>query len=313
MPITRKNVIKVLIATIWVIVVLALMAALLKWFLLPRLPTEWQSNVFWLVSTLITSITILASIAQLSGYGLKDFFSKPKGDKLQPKKIKGSVVFNSYNGKIDFNGDILQDKSTKIVIEHATVVTESEKDDNLENLKRDIRANLYKDNNLLPYALSLCLELCDKKAISNDFRGWIERELKGYDVHEKFKATFRNEEQYEKWMKKWASHRYIESYIKASVPSEDKRYFEIRGIPLGEMFVAFPIAQIVRMLSDEKVNGEFSIQLGTFGKERVSDLRNYFASYSGVDIPPDLLLFYRASELEKVLNGVREKVLDLLK
>ncbi len=312
MTITPKSVIKVFIVTMVVVIVFSLLAVLTKWLLIPRLPKEWQSDTVWIISTLITSITVLASIAQFSGFSLKDFFSKSTDNASSAQKIKGSVVFKSDNGDIDFKGDILQDKSTKIVIERATVVAGLEKGDNLGNLTRDIRANLYKDNNLLPYVLTLCLELCERKAISDSFREWIERELNGYDEYEKFKATFKHEEQFEKWMKKWASHRHIESYIKASFPSKDKRYLEIRGIPYGEMFVAFPIAQIVRMLNDTKENVEFSIQLDTLGKERIHDLRNYFAKYSGVDIPPDLLIFYRATELEKVLNGVREKVLNLL-
>ena len=67
------------------------------------------------------------------------------------------------------------------------------------------------------------------------------------------------------------------------------------------------------MIKGKKYSDEFSISLASLDEKRIEALRNIMSKHSKkVDIPPDLKVFYQASELEMVLNGVREKILNLL-
>jgi hypothetical protein len=303
---------KILIRAMIIVIVFVAIAVFMKWLVIPRLPKEWQTNIVWMLATIITATGLLASFSQITGYSLKDWINQ-KEPYLSSQS--GSVVINADDGGIvNFTGDILKDKSTKIVVEHAVIVNESESEKSkVERLIKDVQSALYGDNKMLLYALTLSLDLCNKNEHLKNYKKCIEMELKGYEDYENLKSSFGADISFEKWENEWASHRKIKCYIKASMPTKDKQYIEIRRLPYGEIFIAFPISQIVRMLQDSKVDAEFSVFLASLGKDRIEEIGSIMSKHSAkVNIPPDLKLFYQASELEKLLNGVREKVLNLI-
>ena len=303
---------KILMKAVVIVIVFVVTAIFLKWFLIPRLPTAWQSNTIWIIATSITTTGLLASLSQITGYSLKDWVNRK--EQHLPSQSGSILIKADDGGTINFTGDILKDKSTKIVIEHAVVVNDAENENNkVERLIKDVRVALYGDNKTLPYALTLSLDLCNKNENLKNYKKWIEIELKGYEDYENLKSNFDADISFEEWENKWASYRKIKCYIKASMPTKDRQYLEIRPLQYGEIFIAFSISQIVRMLQDSKTDAEFSVLLASLGKDKVEEIGRIISKYSTkVNIPPDLRLFYEASELEKILNGVREKVLKLI-
>src|SRR5574341_1388104 len=95
-------------------------AILVKFVILPWLPPEWRTNMTWLGATAITAIGVSASLAQVLGISLKDFFSTSKD--LPPqidRYVEGSrniAVNVEKEGQVNLGGDILQNGSIKIVI-----------------------------------------------------------------------------------------------------------------------------------------------------------------------------------------------------
>jgi hypothetical protein len=74
MKISKKQALKVAAAVVVSLILLAILAVVIKAFLLPRLPTQWQSNFIWIGGTLLTTVALLAGLAQLTGYSLRDLW-----------------------------------------------------------------------------------------------------------------------------------------------------------------------------------------------------------------------------------------------
>ena len=184
----------------------------------------------------------------------------------------------------------------------------------IDGLIRDIQVALY-DNERLPYVLTLCLDLCDRVGLCEKYGRWLRSELSGYRDYEELQNEFDDQEQFGAWIENWASHRLIRPYVKALDYSPERMSPEILPLPVNEMLIAFPVAQIARMIEDARDSNrqEFSYTLVSLGQQHFDRLKSVVDELSpGTQVPPDLQVFYTVSDLEQVLDGVRNTVLSLL-
>jgi len=229
----------------------------------------------------------------------------------------GVVIRAETAGKIDWGGDVLQDDSTKVVIERVAVLEDQSisATGNVEKLINDIQPALYGDDSRLPYVLTLCLDLCERVGLSSKYETWLRKELNGFGNYQGFQGEFEDEHSFEAWMQEWASHRLLETYIKVWNRPPGRARGKTWDFPYEKVFVVYSVAEIARMIQIKKESGEqeFSISLLSLGTERFADLRASVAEMlPEAEIPPDLQVFFNISGLEKCLNGVRDKVLSLL-
>jgi nucleoside phosphorylase len=185
----------------------------------------------------------------------------------------------------------------------------------VEKLIADIQSNLYLENSRLPYTLALCMDLVDQARLSEEYNEWLRMELKGFENYQEFKDAFGDARLFEAWMGKWASHRLIATYLKSAYRSSERLTMEILKLPYKKIFAAYSIAEISKRIETARTAHEFesSILLRNLGHEHLMEVKAIVAKLSpGVETPDDLQLFYGVSELDRVLNGVREKVLALL-
>ena len=103
-------------------------------------------------------------------------------------------------------------------------------------------------------------------------------ELNGIRDYQGFREQFNHEEQFESWMENWASHRLIKPYVKFAYRSESGRYM-VDTLPLQNIFVAYPVAEIARMTKNARDNNmqEFSLLLRNLSKEHFEDLKKLIA------------------------------------
>ena len=228
-----------------------------------------------------------------------------------------AVILNvgAAGGKINWVGDVLRD-SAKIVMKSPDILESQQVSSiaNVERLIRDIQSAMYDDDSHLPYALALCLDLCDQVGLSEKYGEWIRRELNGYRDYKEFQAEFDDEEQFDAWMKRWAPHRLITPYVlNYSLEGMQPR---IQQLPITPMFMAFPVAEVARGIKSARDSNrqEFSVPLLSLGQEHFARLQSVVAEVSpGSIVPPDVQVFYTVSDLEQILNGVRSTVLSLLR
>jgi hypothetical protein len=229
-----------------------------------------------------------------------------------------AIVLNAEaDAEVRWTGDILHG-GTKIVVGSLTQVKSEEStwQFTVRELIRDIQLELYGDNRRLPYVLALCLELCEKTGVSDEYTRWLNRELRGYDDYARFQDEFRSGEDFEAWMDKWASHRWVTTHIKAQWRSAETMRLRIDELPFDSILLGMPVAQIVRDLEEARRGGlaELSVPLLNLGQAHYARLQSSLdEKFPGNVVPPDVRVYWKVSEVDRVLDGVRNIVLSLLK
>lgn len=318
---TKTNSFKIVLLAILSIVVFATAAFLIRAFLIPLLPDPWQIELTWIAASILATVAILSGLAQFTGLSLRYLLSpRESAYQASQKEItQGAVIVSeSTGGKIEWTGDIIQDGSTKIVLSRAEALDTrpTTKPARADSLISDIQSTLYEDSSRLPYVLALCLDLCEPSGLSEEYDMWLRKELNGYDDYQGFQRSFESENNFEEWMNKWADHRFVKSYLKMEYYSSERNRYEISTLPHTGIFVAFPVAQIARAIQGARERGdhEFSVLLLSLGQEHFDELQAFVDKLSPkVILPADLQVFYSVSGLEKVLDGVRNIVLSLLR
>lgn len=312
---SKKGFFKAIAVAASAIVLFVVSAVLAKYVLLPLLPTHWQKDLVWIGSAVLATIGILAGLAQLTGYSLKDLSGSETQPPLQQESTTGAIVLSGdMQAKIE-TGDIFQGGSTKIVVEQADLPESSFKTDGVEKLIEDIQSSLYDDSSRLPYVLTLCLDLCERLGLSGEYGEWIRRELTGYKDYEGFHNSFNNEEEFEDWMQRWAAHRFVQPYIKFEYRSQESGRMVIDTLPLNELtIIVFPVDEINRTIQGARESGvqEIAYYLRDFEREFEKVQSTVASVKPGANIPSDLQLFYKVSDLERTLDGTRGIVLLLL-
>jgi hypothetical protein len=226
------------------------------------------------------------------------------------------VISASDHAQVDWGGDVLQPGSTKTVIERVFPLEGPGMTETIETegLIKDIQSDLYSDNSRLPYVLTLCLDLCDRTGLTNEYGKWLRKELNGYRDYQRFRSEFDNEDQFTAWMERWAAHRMVEPYVKAATPSSGWGGYEIVNLPIRESFIPFSVAELARMVrGGSDGNQEFSMPLLSLSRDYFAQLKDILAErHPGTELPSDTRVFYNVSQLEQILDRVRNIVLSLL-
>jgi hypothetical protein len=227
------------------------------------------------------------------------------------------VLTAEADGEVHWTGDILHD-STKVVVGSLMPLDtqQATRQFTLRKLIGDIQSELYGDNRRLPYVLALCLDICERTGLSDEYAKWVNRELKGYEDYSPLSDEFKNEQEFEDWMHKWASHRRVRTHIKAQRRSTQTMRLETHEIAFDPILVAMSVAQIARDLEAARDSGtrEFSVPLVHLGQAHFAKLQSFVAEmFPGNVVPSDVRVYYKVSELDRVLDGVRNIVLSLLK
>jgi nucleoside phosphorylase len=186
---------------------------------------------------------------------------------------------------------------------------------NAESLRAQIQERLYKENGSLPNVLTLCMDLVRQVGNLGEYEVWLRKELNGFDDYDHFKDSFDDPNQFAAWMQKWATHRMIDTYLKMRYRPTSQLGPEIQKLPFKKVFITHPINGIVSLIETAKVDqrDEMSVLLRDLGSDFFAAAQKSAETLSpGMAIPHDLQLFYRVSELDRILNGVREKILALL-
>lgn len=180
---------------------------------------------------------------------------------------------------------------------------------NAEKLLDEIQADLYGDNAQLPRVLALCIDLCDRVGLNDEYGEWLSRELNGYPNVNEFRQRFPTHEEYEEWMDRWAIHRQVDLYMKVQNGPVASGRVEFRNRPLGRVFTIYPVSNIITILQDagRQRMQEMSILMRDVDPEFMDQARA-----AGVQVDYDMRVFMNLSEYERILNTVRENILALL-
>lgn len=122
---SKKSFFKVLAAAVATIVLFVITAALIRYFVFPWLPVHWQKNLVWIGSAALATVGILAGFAEVTGYSFRNLFTSEdqSSQSFQQENTTGAIILKGdMQGKIK-TGDILQDGSTKVIIERANMHT----------------------------------------------------------------------------------------------------------------------------------------------------------------------------------------------
>ncbi len=181
----------------------------------------------------------------------------------------GIVLYAKDAGEVNWDGDYFPG-GNKYVISHPTAQedTDSIKLSTIEKLIDNIQSVLYVDNSRLPYALSLCVDLCNRVGLSNRYGLWLWRELNGYRDLQIFRDEFGDEHEFDEWMDEWASYRMVRPYIQAINFKPENRQYQRSTFPINETFITFTIEELVRIIEDTKKSDlqHYSIPLRNLGE-----------------------------------------------
>lgn len=312
----KRDTFKIIISLIILIIVFLATSVLINSFLLPILPTILQSWVSTITGSFIVTITVFAGLSQITGITLKSIFSRVRPrEKQDINSLQGAITLDaSYKGKIEWKGDILQGGSTKIVLDQPKDIGSRYRAETFEKLISAIQNSLHEDNSRLPYVLTVCMDLCALLEMT-EYEQWINIELNGFKDFLAFQKSFRNDGEYIKWMKRFGDHRFIKTYLKASYFSIEKQQQVLDTLPHRDVFVTFPIAQVIRDIQRYRERGipELSVPLRSLGKESIDEVQEIINRLSpGMQVPHDLEVFSLVSSLEGILDGVRNNVSVLL-
>jgi len=288
--------------------------------LLPMLPKPWRTSLIGYGGATIATITFLAALVQIAGISLRDLFAssdhQPPPSHYQQNGHNGIILGTASMDQFNFQGEILQ-SSTKIVVENAGTVDLNSLNPktSIEQQIREIQTHLFGENNVLPYTLTLCSDLCERTGLATKYNTWIRSELKGYD--DELGKTFPDEASFEKWLERWAAHRSVQTYIKFGYRAAETGRYVINNLPFVPILVGYPVAKIVQTIQAAKEDRrtEFGFVIKNWNSELFNkikrDATSNFRKFD-VDINDDLQAFYSVQDLDSVLNGVRNQVLSLL-
>lgn len=286
----KKFIIVLMITGVGILSFVVLLLAV-KYFLFPSLEQNLQAYLLSLVGAVVLVLAILANLAQITGYSVRDLFSSSSN--MQSARVEKPV------GK------------TEAMVKPARA-TNNERAVYLIN---EIQTSLYGDNSQLPKVLTLCLDLCDTVGLSDEYGEWLRRELNGFQNIEEFKKKFPDHDQYEEWMDKWMIHRQVDAYIKFTYRSAETGRQEIKNLPIPKFFVVWSIAYIIDTLKDAKDKGvgEMAFVLREVAPDIFEKMRveNKKAPWN-IDTPYDLQAFMNFAGFNRILNDVRERILVLL-
>ncbi len=187
--------------------------------------------------------------------------------------------------------------------------------DGVEDLIDSIQSALHDHDRRLPYALALCLDLCERFDLPDDYGIWLRKELNGYNDYAGFQDSFDSIDAFDYWMERWAAHRRVKPYVKFVGYAEDSRRVITEKLKTNPLFVAFPIAEIIRRIETARNSPtqEIAYPLRRVDPKEIEKIEKIFAStLPGTEIPHDLQVFLHVSDLERILDGVRAIALSLL-
>jgi len=233
-----KTIFKVTSAVVLSIALFVGTAFLIREYLLPKLPQQWQTDLTWIAGAAATTLAILASLAEFTGYNLISLLSKEESTNKIPlaHDNRGAISLNTGDrSKIDWDGDILQTGSTKIVVPDRNAI-ESQKsiEPSRSELVSEIQSKLYGDNNRLPYVLTLCLDVCDRIGLIKKYEIWLRAELSGYPTDPtEYYGEFGSGDEGDAWLAEWASHRFIATNVKLVEPGQSV----VQDAPFDRVFI----------------------------------------------------------------------------
>ena len=217
-------------------------------------------------------------------------------------------------GQINWDGDILQKGSTKIVLNAKDDGSDKNKSKIKEQLISEIQRNLY-DDSKLSYVLTLCIDLCNLVGLSKKYGKWLGLELVDHIDIEKFRTEFKSEEQFSSWWEKWASYRLVETYIKYGYRSAETGRYEIDTLPFKKIIIGYSVSEIINKIQDSKERQivEISTLMRNLSEDYYSELLTSIKKLPvEFEVQRDVEIHFKVSELLKIPSGIREKVLSLL-
>jgi len=98
MPTSRKFFVKVA-AVVLSVTLFVVSAVFIKNYLFPLLPVEWQNELVWIGGAVAAMVTVLAGIAEFTGYSIRDLFPSdappPKARALLLQEIDHNLKYLS--------------------------------------------------------------------------------------------------------------------------------------------------------------------------------------------------------------------------
>lgn len=184
----------------------------------------------------------------------------------------------------------------------------------IENLIEKIQANLYGNDDQLPYVLTLALDLC-QSINSLNYKMWLEKELHGYENYQNFHEEFGNEEEFERWMDQWANYRLLQSYVDLYGYMVDRNRYETTEFPYKTVLIAYSLSGLIRNIkaAREARVDRVSRPIQEIGLETLSEFVAFMAK-NEIPIRPDIdtVVYFKITDLEKILASVRKIILKLL-
>ncbi|MCI0558414.1 MAG: hypothetical protein MN733_07955 [Nitrososphaera sp.] len=283
----------------------------------PILPASFNNDLVLLIAGLLGVAGLVAAFKDAI-----ELFSllshRNSGD--ETKTSSSSVITGPTQigrGTLAWHGDVFQEGSTKIAVNNSLELSGQPKSEVtlIETLIRDIQKSLYGDDTQLPYVLTLSIDLCERIGLSDKYVTWLTKELTGYEDYDSFQRQFDNEELFEAWMENWAPYRLVRPYVKFQYLSQETGQLVIDKWRFVPFIIAHPIAEVVRKIHAARDRGvrEFSMPLRNVPEYYAQVVSFAAEAPIGLEIPPDLEVFHDVSDLEKILNGVRERILWLLR
>lgn len=118
--------VKVFLFSVIAIGIFALLVFLLNLFILPLLPKSFQTSITLYIAACVITTTLFASFAQITGYSLKDSFSKSKNSHAKnlmqvdgTHKAKGEGVVTG----LDIQEPVIIKPGTKSIAEGKGKIT----------------------------------------------------------------------------------------------------------------------------------------------------------------------------------------------
>jgi len=290
---------KALVVTLVVVSALVVVGLLLQ-----LLPAQWQSPVTWIGGTVVLVIAVLAGLAEITGYNLRTILRGEQVTDSQQAEIGPSIMIRAKDIKIDtivsyMEGDLIQgDKVWGI-----TQQTHPSGQKRIKQLVADIRKCLYRTNEDLPEALLHSGELA-LRLDQSSFAEWVDYELEGYpDLDPKKLLTL-------------APYRKVELYTKILLVSG--RDTPVQTLPLRTVFFGYPTPWIVQKIAESKQSGidELTALADEEAQRYLDDFFQFLLEKNpdgSFEMMGQLRLFLHVRQLESILDGVRQKIGELLR
>jgi len=177
----------------------------------------------------------------------------------------------------------------------------------IQILTQRIQDDLHGANDRLPRVLLLCQELCNLASLPGDYSEWLNLELTGYP------AAVPDERV--EWISKWGSHRLVPGYVE--VWNRDPQTGQKRTVQLNtrSLFFRQTIDETIRILDKalSNENDRFETLLAGYGAGFVHELESSLAQAGFAPrILSDAKLYFSSAALQRILDGVRARVVWLL-